>query len=233
MKVAIVSDIHANLEALEATLGVIGERGVDEIICLGDIVGYGPDPDACVDLVRKHCHKILLGNHDEAVIRPDVSERFNDYARWAVEWTADHLSAENKSFLAKLPRTHMENGVLYVHASPLHPEKWTYIFSRNDAMEQFAGFRETLCFVGHTHHPFIFCENPDTSKFTAGQRFIVNVGSVGQPRDGNPQLCFGLFDTERWEFSHVRAPYDVQKTAGKIVASGLPALLGERLLYGR
>lgn len=233
MKVAILSDIHANLEALEASLEVVEQLEVDEVICLGDIVGYGPDPDACVQLVRQHCRTSLLGNHDEAIIRPDVSERFNDYARWAVQWTADHLDEQNKQWLAHLPRTSKDDNVLYVHSSPLHPEKWTYIFSRNDAVEQFTGFTETLCFVGHTHHPFIFCEDPETAEFSSDRRFIINVGSVGQPRDGNPQLCFGLFDTERWEFSHVRAPYDVRKTAEKIVASGLPSLLGERLLYGR
>lgn len=233
MKIAILSDIHANLEALRAALAVVADLKVDRIMCLGDIVGYGPDPDACVELVRSHCHHVLLGNHDEAVVQPDVSERFNDYARWAVEWTAEHISTANKEFLAALPRTHKDDRILYVHSSPKHPEKWTYIFSNDDAVEQFRGFSEDVCFVGHTHHPSIFCEEPNATNVSAEHRFIVNVGSVGQPRDGNPQLCFGLFDTEKWEFSHVRAAYDIHTTATKIVENGLPALLGERLLYGR
>ncbi len=233
MKVAILSDIHANLEALQASLLAIKELKVDRVVCLGDIVGYGPDPDECVGLVRENCDAILLGNHDEAVVQPNISERFNDYARWAVEWTSEHISSDNKKFLAALPRTHTEGKILYAHSSPKDPEKWTYIFSKEDAEEQFHGFEQDVCFVGHTHHPALFCEDEEGTPFSADHRFIVNVGSIGQPRDGNPKSCFGLFDDEKWEFRHVRAAYDVQRTATKIATSGLPALLGERLLYGR
>lgn len=233
MRIAIISDIHGNLEALEATLLVIDQLSVDTIICLGDVVGYGPDPDPCVDLVKERCEVVLLGNHDEAVVVPEIAERFNDYARWAVEWTTDHLSAENREYLKNRPRDWVNDSIRYVHASPKSPERWTYVFHTAEAARQFEAFAERICFIGHTHHPAIFCDNPDAETFSQADRFLINVGSVGQPRDGDPRLCFGLMNTDTWEFQHVRADYSAERTAQKILDAGLPPLLGQRLIHGR
>lgn len=233
MLTAVISDIHANLEALTRALEVIDELKADEIISLGDVVGYGPDPDACVALIRQRCNVVLLGNHDQAALHTDAAANFNNFAKQAVLWTAEHLSDENKTYLSNLPYTYKRDNILFVHATPMNPEKWHYIFTHEEAQKQFMHFNENICFVGHTHFPGIYSNSPLAKKINKEDQFIINVGSVGQPRDGNYRISFGLFDDVEWNYKHVRAEYDVTTTFNKIKNNGLPVYLAERLIQGR
>lgn len=233
MRIAIISDIHSNLEALEKSLEIIATRGVDEIVCLGDIIGYGANPNECISLIRNATPYILLGNHDEAAIRLSQTEYFNPFARIAAEWTNSVLTEENKSFVENLQFTEKRNGLFFVHASPHEPEEWHYILSPADAQYNFQYFLEPICFVGHSHVPGIFCDDIWTREVIQGKKFIVNIGSIGQPRDHDWRLSFGIFDTETWQYENVRSEYNVQAASDKIRKAGLPKALADRILVGR
>jgi putative phosphoesterase len=232
MRLAIISDIHANLEALTRALEVIDTERADEIVCLGDIVGYGANPNECLDLVRSRCSTILLGNHDSAAIDLSVANQFTLNAQLSAIWTFGTLRDENKAFLKSLPHTRAQGDVLLAHASPYEPEEWHYVISEFDSREAFRSFTERICFIGHSHIPVIFSEHGKVAAVTPSGRFVVNVGSVGQPRDGNPALSFGIFDNERWAYRNVRAEYNVDAAAAKIRKAGLPRSLSERLFHG-
>ena len=233
MRLAIISDIHANLEALNRALEIISKHSIDEIICLGDIIGYGANPNECLELVRTKTEFILLGNHDQAAIDIARAEDFNPYARASAEWTSQQLTDENKEFIQKLPYTLERHGVFFVHASPYMPHEWNYIITMADARDNFDHFSTPICFVGHSHTPEIFCEDIWTKEIVRDKKFIVNVGSVGQPRDSDPRLSFGIFDTEKWTYENVRSEYDVMAASQKIKKAGLPKMLADRLLIGR
>lgn len=232
MRLAIISDIHANLEALTATFASIDERKVDQIICLGDIVGYGADPSECLRLIRERCQIIIIGNHDLAAVKTEKAEDFNTTARIAAHWTNGMLSEEEKAYLISLPYTATLDDILFVHASPYEPEEFHYVLSTHDAVDAMAFFTQRLCFIGHSHVPGMFSEQGRVTAIDAEERYLINVGSVGQPRDGNPQLSFGLLDTERWKYENIRLSYDAETAARKIIAAGLPPVLGERLMVG-
>lgn len=232
MKYAIISDIHSNLEALQKALSIIDGKKVDEIICLGDIVGYGAEPNACVDLVRSRCASVVLGNHDAAALNTALAYDFNAIARRAVYWTSEQLTAENMEYLASLPMTFVKENALFVHSSPDSPEAWDYIVDPDEASHALRSLKEQICFIGHTHVPGIYSVRGRAKFITRDEKYIVNVGSIGQPRDGNPMLSFGIFDSTAWEFEIVRSEYDIQKAAEKIYAAKLPEELGNRLLYG-
>jgi len=233
MRIAIISDIHSNLEALETSLELIKKKSVDEIICLGDIIGYGANPNECIDAVRAATPYVLLGNHDEASIELSKTEYFNPFARIAAEWTNSVLTDANKEYVKTLQFTNNHGGMFFVHASPYEPEEWHYILSPADAQYNFQYFLESICFVGHSHVPGIFCDDIWTREVIQGKKFIVNVGSIGQPRDNDWRLSFGIFDTEEWKYENVRAEYDVKSAADKIRKAGLPKALAERILVGR
>ncbi|MBI3193356.1 MAG: metallophosphoesterase family protein [Ignavibacteriae bacterium] len=233
MRVAIISDIHSNLEALNTAFSVIAVKNVDEIICLGDVVGYGPNPNECVEVVLKHTQHIILGNHDEAAVNLATAEYFNPYARIAAEWTNKELTQKNKELLRKLPYTIERHGLLFVHASPFQPELWYYIVSFSDAQKNFRYFTQPVCFVGHSHVPIIFSDDLWTPDVQRGGKYIINVGSIGQPRDHDPRLSFGVFDTETWQYENVRLEYDMKETARKIRIAGLPTILADRLFDGK
>ncbi len=232
MKYAILSDIHANLEALGEALSIIDTENINEIVCLGDIVGYGANPNECAALVRLRCSTIVLGNHDAAAIDPARAYDFNANAKRAIEWTAAALSDDTRSFLSSLPLVERKEGILFVHASPDTPDAWNYIVDASDAIAALRHFDERVCFIGHTHIPGIFSRLGRAKAVSNDEQYLVNVGSVGQPRDGNPMLAFGVFDSSLWNFRLVRAKYDIEKAAGKIYAAGLPEELGYRLMYG-
>lgn len=232
MKYAVISDIHSNLEALQKALTIIGERNVDEIVCLGDVVGYGANPNECVDIIRSRCSSVVLGNHDAAALDPSLAHDFNHIARKAVVWTAEHLTEESKKFLSSVPMTERKGDILFVHSSPRTPEAWDYIIDADDAVSTFHNFEEKICFIGHTHIPGIFSRRGRGKSITAHEQYIVNVGSIGQPRDGNPMLAFGIFDSTAWEYELVRSEYDIQRAAEKIYQAKLPEELGNRLMYG-
>ena len=233
MRIAIISDIHGNLEALETTLSAIRNRGADAIVCLGDIVGYGASPNAVIELVRSATKHVLLGNHDEAAIHIEKTEYFNPYARIAAEWTHDELTGENKEFIKTLPYRLEQEGILFVHSSPFQPEEWHYIITPTDADHNFGYFSEAVCFIGHSHIPDVFCDDTRSMEVVRGKKFLVNVGSVGQPRDSDPRLSFGLFDTVSWTYQNIRMEYDIDTAAAKIRKAGLPKPLADRLFIGR
>jgi predicted phosphodiesterase len=233
MRFAIISDIHSNYEALTKALEIIDAKNISEIICLGDIVGYGASPNECVEIVRERCSIILKGNHDEAAAQPELKATFTALARTAIIWTHKELEKENLLFLSELPYRGKKNDILFVHAAPKNPAAWEYIATEEQAVEQFKSFVEKICFIGHTHTPIIFGREKETKTITVNDRYIINVGSIGQPRDGNPMLSFGIFDTDSWEFELVRSKYDIEAAVKKVLQKGLPEELGFRLRYGR
>ena len=232
MRIAVISDIHSNLEALTKAMEIIGRQSIDEIICLGDVVGYGANPNECIELVRKHCGAVIKGNHEEAVEHISLTEHFTDDARSAVFWTRKQLTEENIRYLRTLPLFHKAHDLLFVHASPCNPEEWHYIFDSSDVSQVFNCFSELICFIGHTHSPMVFSMGEQPRRITREQRVLINVGSVGQPRDRNPDLSFGIFDTGAWTYENIRSPYDVETAAGKIMKTTLPPKLGQRLFLG-
>jgi len=232
VRLAIISDIHGNLEALTAALELIDSRGVDEIICLGDVVGYGANPNECLDLIRQRCMVILLGNHDAAAVDLSIANSFTMNARLSALWTRQALLDKNREFLQSLPYTKERGEIFLTHGSPYNPDEWNYIITDFDARDAFQSFTHRICFVGHSHIPALFSESGGSPNLTIRDRYIINVGSIGQPRDGNPKLSFGLFDTEAWTYENIRADYDVFTAAEKINSAGLPPALAHRLMVG-
>ncbi|HYQ88777.1 MAG TPA: metallophosphoesterase family protein [Candidatus Binatia bacterium] len=240
MKTALLSDVHANLEALQAVLKVVDERGADRILCLGDVVGYGASPNECLNLIRERSHMVLLGNHDSAASGGGEAARFNPNAKAAALWTARVLTPQNRDFLRGLSLSRPIAPYLYVHASPAAPRDWEYIFDRFDAEPQFQFFTEHACFIGHTHQPAIFersssgCVSlpPTQLRFDPVHRYIVNVGSVGQPRDRDPRACFVVLNEPDGKIEFVRVPYDIEAAQEKIRAVNLPPVLAARLTTG-
>ncbi|MHB2149188.1 metallophosphoesterase family protein [Calditrichota bacterium LG25] len=235
MAIAVVSDIHGNLEALTKAIDYIKEQGIKDIYCLGDVVGYGPNPNECVEIVRQQCKVVLMGNHDYAAIGLARIEYFNDFAKMATYWTMNQLTTENKEFLRSLPFMYQTDRFIMVHSSPSNPEHWYYILSLNDALIEMQSFKQNLCFVGHSHVPVVFNQKATYKgdiSIEPNQKYIVNVGSVGQPRDGDARLSFVIFDPDAGKIQFVRLDYEVNKTYEKIIKSGLPSFLAERILKG-
>jgi diadenosine tetraphosphatase ApaH/serine/threonine PP2A family protein phosphatase len=232
VRIALISDVHSNLEALTRALEFIDAQGVDDIVCLGDTVGYGANPNECLTLVRSRCSTILLGNHDAAGIDLFVANHFTLSARLSAVWTSSVLLDEHKAFLKNLPYSKSRGDLFFSHASPFEPAEWRYVVSEIDTREAFSAFTERLCFIGHSHIPVIFSERGITSSVLPTGRFIVNVGSIGQPRDGNPNLSFGIFDTASESYQTIRLGYDTDPAAEKIRKVGLPQALADRLYRG-
>lgn len=234
VKLAIISDIHSNLEALERTFQAIDEADVDAVYCLGDVVGYNADPSACVDLVRERCEAVVLGNHDAAVARnTDVTFLPAD-GQEAARHNREQLSETQRDYLADLPLTHTVANRTFVHATPDDPTAWKRLTAYPAAQAQFDHFDTDVCFIGHTHSPAVMADSLGIFRVRSGHRYLINVGSVGQPRDGTPKLSFGLFDTEDFTYENVRLDYDVAAAARKIRnADRLPNTLADRLEEGR
>ena len=232
MRIAIVSDIHSNLQALEQALRVINRLRVDEIHCLGDIVGYGGSPNECVNLIRKYCTKVVRGNHDLATVDLSHSAFHPDEAKVVNSWTLRTLTDDNRRYLAWLPFKQTENDYTLVHAGPKSPTDWEHLHSLKAVAEQFRHFSTPVCFIGHTHIPFVLGEDLWSNTFTGKMKFLINVGSVGQPRDRNPRLSFGIFDNEAWTYENVRSDYDIGGAIDAITRARLPSTVGRRLLKG-
>lgn len=241
MRYAILSDIHANLEALRAVLADADGR-VDALLCLGDVVGYGADPAACIDLVTQRCHAIVGGNHEHAVAGRLDLDWFNPYARAAAEWTRTRLGDDARAWLGALPLVRELEDATLVHASPGQPGEWEYLVTAEDGFAEFPAFATRLCFVGHSHVPGVWAVGSwgrehdlgdvDVA-IESGTRYIVNVGSVGQPRDRDARAAYALWDPAARRVTIRRVPYDVATARSKIVAAGLPRFLAERLAEGR
>jgi len=210
---------------------------------LGDIVGYGGNPGECIDLLQEQTEAIVAGNHDWGVAGKTNTTQFNSIAQTAISWTVSQLSAEHKEFLAQLPLQREEGRFTYTHATPIHPKKWNYIFSKSEALKNIQALKHDLCFVGHSHIPIVFALTRFekllfTTKFSEitleeETRFLINVGSVGQPRDANPDAAYGILDTEKQEFSLRRVKYDIANAQRKILSAGLPPVLADRIGMGR
>jgi len=251
VKRALISDIHGNLEALQAVMADIDAIGVDDIYCLGDIIGYGPNPCECLDLVMRRCKRTILGNHDQAALfDPDG---FNPMALRAIYWTRDQLDAGNGSqsqvnarwdFLGELPRLISEEPYKFVHGSPRDPTN-EYVFPEyvydTRKMEILFGKVDQFCFMGHTHLPGVFTtscefippEECDHVYPLGSTKLLVNVGSVGQPRDENSRSCYVILDTDANTLTFRRVEYDIEATAAKIYNEpDLDNALGDRLKRG-
>jgi diadenosine tetraphosphatase ApaH/serine/threonine PP2A family protein phosphatase len=241
LKLAVISDIHGNREALEAVLEEAARRHADGYICLGDIVGYGADPGPCVERIRELPATVVLGNHDAAACgRADI-QNFNDYARAALLWTKDRLDREARDYLASLPLTRRVGNVTLVHSSLDSPDYWGYIISREEAWRCFDHLDGPCCLIGHSHIPYHFRLGADDLAggpwrrlaLENGLLYIINPGSVGQPRDGDTRASFALADLEEKTFELIRVPYDIAACQEKIIAAGLPKYLASRLGAGR
>ncbi len=232
MKIAVVSDIHSNLPALERALEYIRSLHVDALYCLGDIVGYGANPNECVELIRKEALYVVRGNHDQAMFDDGILDTFSKAGRSAAEWTRRELSMANQEYLASLPLRLEVGRCTLAHSSPASPDSWEYILSLDAAEKQFEAFTTPICFIGHTHYPMVCGEDLETFDFKKGLRFLINVGSVGQPRDHNPQLSFGYLDTNAWEYRNYRLDYDAEQASKAIRSAGLPRFFAKRLIRG-
>lgn len=242
MRHALISDIHANLEALEAVLRDIETQRVDSVHCLGDIIGYGSDPLPCLELVRHHCDTLLLGNHEHAALGHLDQEHLNPVAQISLTWTQGQLNDRAFSIIADCVMDRSMDTFRMVHSSPAQPVEWHYILTVGEADAAFRNFKEQICFVGHTHLPMIFTESTDGAHrrkvgydFEPDEesRYIVNIGSVGQPRDNDPRSSYVVFDTEQQEINYRRVTYDIQRTQQKMQQAKLPAMLIDRLAAGR
>jgi predicted phosphodiesterase len=237
---AVISDVHSNLEALNAVLEALKKRAVTDIFFLGDAVGYGPDPDKCIEILARECAVLLSGNHDWGVCGLTDASFFNVYARAAIEWTRTAISKEHKEILRTLPViARPQNGtVTLVHASPFEPDKWHYIITPADAAVNFRFFYTAICFIGHSHKPFIMEQMPSgkinryKNEITLKPdcRYIVNVGSVGQPRDGDSRAGYAVVGDDT--VSIKRIGYNIEATQLKMKQFGLPHPLIERLSVG-
>jgi diadenosine tetraphosphatase ApaH/serine/threonine PP2A family protein phosphatase len=239
-RLGILSDVHGNLEALEAVLEALDEARVERIICCGDVVGYGASPNECVALLRAREIPTILGNHDAAVLSDAQISFFNEMARDAVLWTRNSLSPENLVWLHERPMTMTVGEAFFVHASPRDPPEWNYVLTYPEARIAFRHFRRRFCFIGHSHQPFfIALHGEDLIHLRASEvpieddtRYLVNVGSVGQPRDHDPRAACVIADFAEGRLSLIRVDYDIARAQEKIRLLSKHGELAERLAHG-
>lgn len=249
MRYAIISDIHGNLEALDAALSSLSGRGYDALLVLGDLVGYGADPNAVIDRVRAlKPLAVIRGNHDKVAAGVEHPEGFNSVARLAVQWTYETLTPANRTYLAELREgpVAIDDLVEICHGAPFDED--AYVFDELDALRALKATHRPVCFFGHTHLPIVFeltiepegldvlapGSGPETTfAFRQHARYLLNPGSVGQPRDGDPRAAFALVDTSARQVTLIREPYAVESAQAKVVAAGLPDILALRLQVGR
>jgi diadenosine tetraphosphatase ApaH/serine/threonine PP2A family protein phosphatase len=242
MKAAIISDIHSNLEALFVVLKDIKKRRLKSIFCLGDLVGYGANPNECIDLCIKESKMIVAGNHDWAAVDKTDVATFNPVAAKAIRWTKEKISKDGVNRIKSLELTGKVDNLLLVHATPKNPAKWGYLFTLDEYEREFSHFKEQLCFIGHSHIPAAvfqdangYCDLVRDNPFpiVAKRRYIVNVGSVGQPRDMDPRASYAIYDGNNNSIEIVRLDYNIPLAQQKIIMAGLPEVLADRLLAGR
>jgi predicted phosphodiesterase len=240
MRFAIFSDVHGNLEALDAVLADARQRRCTHFVCLGDVVGYNASPRECIHRVRELNCPVVKGNHDEEATLSASSERFNELAECAIEWTRDALTAEDKEWLRGLPLQERVHDFTIVHATLDTPGQWGYVFNKLDAVASFTYQRTAVCFFGHTHVPTVFIrgqsirqERIEHIRIEPAKKYFINAGSVGQPRDGNWRAAYCIYDIENNLVELLRVKYDLAAAQKKIAKAGLPQLLAERLALGR
>jgi diadenosine tetraphosphatase ApaH/serine/threonine PP2A family protein phosphatase len=241
LRLAAISDVHSNLVALEAVLADIRKRKVRRRVFVGDAVGYGPEPDRVTEIIKKECRTgAVAGNHDWGVLGLTDVNYFNSLARAAIEWTGRTITKQTRATLEGWPLVKVlkKDDVLLVHSTPVEPADWDYLFSAPQAARFFDSFTQRICLVGHSHVPFIAELTPGgevvdrgkEAELREGCRYIINVGSVGQPRDQDPRAAYALFDEGMVRI--VRVKYDIEATQRRMAEVDLPAPLAERLSLG-
>ncbi len=239
--IAIIGDIHSNLDALEVVLEDCRREGVTDYLCTGDVVGYGAQPHECLELVRSLGCPIVMGNHDHYVSSFQDLDDFNPAAAEVVEWTRGALSQEELEFLASLPFKSVNMGITLVHATLDNPSAFGYVFDHLQAEAHFVHQVTSLCFHGHTHCPMIYEKqlgavyriDAQDFKLPIGRKYFINVGSVGQPRDGDPRAAYALYDVKSRTVRFRRLEYDIASAQSKILEAGLPERLAARLEMGQ
>lgn len=242
MRYGIFSDVHANLEALEAVAKSLKAEQIDRYFCIGDLVGYGANPNECVDKVRSLAALSVAGNHDWASVNLFSMKYFNPEAADAILWTRQRLNPESTNFLEALKLIFLNEDFTLAHGTLDNPQEFNYLLDGFSAWETFQLLKTKVCFIGHTHIPLVFIkdksdevyiEKDDIINLAEDKTYIINAGSVGQPRDGNPQASYCIFDTQDKEVRIKRVSYDFKKARKKIIDAGLPKFLGDRLLSGK
>lgn len=237
MRYAIFGDIHSNLEAFESVLEDMQGQNVTHTLCIGDIVGYNANPRECLEIVRALGCPVVKGNHDEEAAELSEASHFNDLAQVSMDYTRAHLTSEAKDYLRSLPYHRPIQDFTIVHATLDRPNGWNYVFRTEDAQASFKHQKNNLCFYGHTHVPRVYIdEGGHVSEFSyrkfkleQGKKYFINVGSVGQPRDGDWRAAYVIYDAEQHSIELRRLPYDLARAQNKIISAGLPARLAERL----
>ena len=240
MRTALFGDIHANLEALQAVLADAASQGVTDYVCLGDVVGYNADPVACLNVIRDMGCPTVKGNHDQDASEDHSLDTMNPVAATALQWTRDQLDDDQRLWLKRLRMVRQVSDFTIVHSTLDQPVHWNYVTNRFDAMSNFSYQFTQLCFHGHTHVPRVFMKSDkvrevpaESIAIEAGAKYFINIGSVGQPRDGDPRPCYAIYDQENKVVVFRRVDYDIEKTQAKIIDAGLPPMLAERLAEGR
>jgi diadenosine tetraphosphatase ApaH/serine/threonine PP2A family protein phosphatase len=246
MKIAVITDLHANREAVQAVLHHAAAQGANHHVFVGDFVGYGADPAWVVDCVRQHLARgaaAVMGNHDQAVAQ-GARRTMRADARFVVDWTRERLDADQLDFLARLPLTHERGDLLFVHANADDPAGWAYVEGKTEAVRSLQATRQRVTFCGHMHEPMLYYLSAtgrsgsfvpvagEAIPLLASRRWLVIPGSAGQPRDGNPAACYALYDEDTAQLTYWRVPYDHEAAMAKIRAAGLPQSLAARLADG-
>ncbi len=240
MRFAIFGDIHANLHALQAVLEDSRAQNCTHFVCMGDIVGYNAFPHECLEIIRGLECPVVKGNHDEQASMVGLQDGFNPLAEEAMNWTREHLTAPDKEWLRALRMQRQVRDFTIVHATLDTPHKWGYVFNQLDAASSFSYQHTSLCFIGHTHAPKAYVRDGsvrtiplDLLPVEAGRKYLINVGSVGQPRDGDWRAAYCIYDTDKNEITLRRIDYDLDGAQKAILDAGLPSRLAERLAVGR
>jgi len=241
MRYGIFSDVHSNLEALEAVVEAYKKEAIDQYLCVGDVVGYAANPKECAFIVKSLAAQTVAGNHDWAAVGLFSTEFFNPHAKNAILWTAKQLPEKEKDFFKNLKLVYTNEHLTLVHGTLSEPEKFGYIEDLDGAQDSFWLQETDICFIGHTHVPGVFVKDNkgkttysknEVTVISGGCKYLVNVGSVGQPRDDNPKASYCIFDTTRKKVYIKRLSYDIKKAQDKIFSSGLPLSLANRLEFG-
>lgn len=239
MRIALFGDIHANLEALQAVLSDAQEQNCEQYVCLGDVVGYNADPVACLEWIRSMNCPVVKGNHDEAASELDSLDNMNPVAAAALQWTRDQLNEEQRQWLRKLRMVRQIEDFTVVHSTLDQPSHWNYVTNRFDASANFSFQFTSVCFHGHTHVPRVFVKDQRVAEIETDaiviepkMKYFINIGSVGQPRDGDWRACYVIYDTQNHLVSFRRVAYDIALAQRKIIDAGLPEMLARRLEDG-
>jgi predicted phosphodiesterase len=242
MRYGFFSDVHSNLEALKVVVADLQKEKLDQVFFLGDAVGYGPDPNECTSIIDQVAVVKLMGNHDYAALGLIETNLFNEYAQRSMEWTTGILTDKSLKVLSKFAMDHRFDESYLVHSTPKEPQEWNYIFDLDDAEENFNFFNKQTCLIGHSHFPVIikkyddrhcFLHQETWTKIEKGFKYIINIGSVGQPRDGSNLASYLVYDADEKIARIKRLPYDFAKTQAKMEKRGLPQYLIDRLAVGR